>query len=102
VHAETWRALSAQQRSQLETACTATTLRTMARNESVQGPALSQLQERGIVLRSFPDSVVMALKKASDEVHAALASRDLAFKRILHSQQAFRRANTDWRRLGYQ
>lgn len=101
VNAEAWEALSVQYRAQLEAACAATTLRTMARNEALQGPALAALRQRGVVLRSLPAPVLQALRKASDEVHADIATKDAAFKRIYESQRAFRAANADWRRLGY-
>jgi TRAP-type mannitol/chloroaromatic compound transport system substrate-binding protein len=101
VNAAVWSGLSEGQRATLESACTASTLRTMARHESIQGEALARFKADGVALRRFPESVLRALQRASDEVMGEQAATDPTFRRILESQRAFRAVNTDWRRLGY-
>lgn len=101
ISAGVWSKLSDAQRTLLESACTAATLRTIARHESIQGEALARFKADGVALRTFPEPVLRALQRSADAVMEEQAAADGMFRKILESQRAFRAANADWRRLGH-
>lgn len=101
VNGDVWAKLSPSRQAQIELACTAATLRTIATAEAVQGPALAQIKARGVALRRLPETVLRELREATDKVLNEVAAADLGFRRVLESQRAFRAAHAEWKRLGY-
>jgi TRAP-type mannitol/chloroaromatic compound transport system substrate-binding protein len=101
VNRDVWAGLPPPRQAQLELACTAATLRTIATAEAVQGQALERIKGQGVTLRRLPESVLRALREAADEVLRETAEADPAFRRILDSQRAFRSTHAEWKRLGY-
>ena len=53
-----------------------------------------------IKVKSFPASVVKAMKKATDEVFAKYASKDKLFKEIYENQQAYMKKARAWSKMG--
>jgi TRAP-type mannitol/chloroaromatic compound transport system substrate-binding protein len=96
-----WNALDDTARAILDASCTAGVLRNLAHAESLQGPVLAQLPERGVTVRLLPDSVLEALAQASADVIEAEAAADADFARVLASQRAFSAAYEHWRRFAY-
>ncbi len=101
VNAAVWATLPPSRQAQLELACTAATLRTIATAEARQGSALDRIKSQGVALRRLPEAVLRELRQATDEVLRETAEADPAFKRILESQRAFRASHAVWKRLGY-
>jgi len=53
-----------------------------------------------IKVKSFPEPVVKAMKKATDEVFAKYASENKLFKEIYENQQAFMKKARAWSKMG--
>ena len=96
-----WQALSAQEQSILETACTAGVTRNLAKAEAVQGPIIAGFAEKGVTANYLPEEVLRELNRLSDEVMAEESANDVDFKRIYESQTAFRADYAHWKRFAY-
>ena len=96
-----WHALTVQEQSILETACTAGVTRNLAKAEAVQGPIIARFAEKGVTATYLPESVLRELNRLSDQVMAEEAANDADFKRIYESQQAFRADYEHWKQFAY-
>jgi TRAP-type mannitol/chloroaromatic compound transport system substrate-binding protein len=56
----------------------------------------------GIKVMTFPEPVLAAMKKATDEVLAEYAAKDSLFKEVLESQRAFMRSAREWTKMSEQ
>jgi TRAP-type mannitol/chloroaromatic compound transport system substrate-binding protein len=96
-----WAALDQTARAMLETACTAATLRNLARAEALQGPVLRGFAEQGVSARLLPDDVLADLERTSHEVLAEEERANADFARVLASQRTFSADYARWRRIAY-
>ena len=101
VNMDEWRALTSQEQSILETACTAGVTRNLAKAEAVQGPIIAGFAEKGVTANYLPEEVLRELNRLSDEVMAEESANDADFKRIYESQNAFRADYAHWKRFAY-
>lgn len=101
INKEKWDELSEQQQAMMRTACMAGVARAIGRAEGTQGAALQRLQDEGVTAVEVPEDVLVALKKASDEVMAEYSAKDENFKRVYDSMTAFMEENAQWHRMGY-
>jgi TRAP-type mannitol/chloroaromatic compound transport system substrate-binding protein len=62
----------------------------MTRYDVLNGPALKQLAAGGAQLRPFPQDVMQAAFKASEEVYAEISGKNASFKKIYDSLKAYR------------
>ena len=62
--------------------------------------ALQELTALGVTLRSFPDDVTLAAKKALDEVLSEFSRNNEDFKRVWESAQAFLDRSKLWANVG--
>jgi TRAP-type mannitol/chloroaromatic compound transport system substrate-binding protein len=51
---------------------------------------------------TFPEPVLQAMKKATDEVLGDYAAKDPFFKEVLDSQQAFMKKAREWTKISEQ
>jgi TRAP-type mannitol/chloroaromatic compound transport system substrate-binding protein len=96
-----WAALDPAARAVVETACTAATLRNLARAEALQGAVLRGFESKGVSARSLPESVLTDLERESEILLAKEAAADPDFARVLASQRAFSADYNRWRRIAY-
>lgn len=85
-----WDKMSEGERIAVDVACQATLVWSLARASSLQTEALQRIQKNNdVVFRRLPETVIAALRKASEEVFEEAASADPTFKRVLESYRAF-------------
>jgi TRAP-type mannitol/chloroaromatic compound transport system substrate-binding protein len=99
---ELWDGLSEQHRRALGIACGDLMLRTIAESESLQAPALAELEGRhGVTLHRWGPEFLEAFEQAWQEVAEDYAARDESFGRVWESYRSFRETYALWKRLGY-
>jgi TRAP-type mannitol/chloroaromatic compound transport system substrate-binding protein len=96
VNLEKWNALPAAYRAALARACDAASLRMLAKHEWINPPALRRLVAAGAVVRQFPQPVLEAFRRASDEHFREIAAKNTQFKRGMESTAAFLREHLQW------
>jgi TRAP-type mannitol/chloroaromatic compound transport system substrate-binding protein len=101
VNAERFDALPPADRALIETTCTGTVLRNLARAEAIQGPVLAGYDAAGVQLRTLPAHVLAELRVTSDVILAEEAADNPDFARVLASQRAFAVEHGRWQRLAY-
>ncbi|MCT8971378.1 TRAP transporter substrate-binding protein [Microbaculum marinisediminis] len=89
VNKTTWEGLTDAQRAAIETTCQANVLWSLYAINALQGDILVELEKEGVEVREFPETVMAALKTATDETLAEQAEQDELFKRALDSINAY-------------
>ncbi|WP_436639701.1 TRAP transporter substrate-binding protein [Microbaculum sp. FT89] len=89
VNKTTWEGLTDAQRAAIETTCQANVLWSLYAINALQGDILVELEKEGVEVREFPETVMAALKTATDETLAEQAEQDELFKRALESINAY-------------
>lgn len=84
-----WDALTNQQRMAIDVACMDVDLWTIGTAAASQEGPLDAFRANGVTVERFPDSVIEALRKATDEVFAEDAASDPMFKKVIDSYRAF-------------
>lgn len=102
VNIEVWEALPKAYQAVLARACDASLGWMLTRYDYVNPGALRRLVASGAVLKPFPQPVLEACYKASGELLAEAASRNLPFKKALESMTAFRNDDLGWRQVAEQ
>ncbi len=92
-------ALPANYKAILANACEAAHNWMLAKYDAVNGPALRRMVEKGAELRIFPQAVLEACLKASNEHYAEIAAKNADFKRAWESMQAYRQDVLPWWQL---
>jgi TRAP-type mannitol/chloroaromatic compound transport system substrate-binding protein len=101
VNMDRWTALDAHQKALIEMACRESTLRGLAEGEALQGPALQELERRGVTLHHWPPEMIAAFRSAWAEVAAEQAAADKDFARVWTSLTDFRETYKLWGEYGY-
>jgi TRAP-type mannitol/chloroaromatic compound transport system substrate-binding protein len=96
VNLERWNTLPKPYQSVVTRACEAATLWMLAKYDAVNAPALKRLTAAGAMLKPFPQAVMDAFYKATNEHHAELAAKDAHFKKAYDSVNAFRKERLGW------
>ncbi|NJL09109.1 MAG: twin-arginine translocation signal domain-containing protein [Methylacidiphilales bacterium] len=81
-------------------ACEAANTWMLAKYDTVNAPALRRLIAAGTELRPFPQSIMEACLKATNELLAELASSNADFKKTLESVNAYRGDQLLWWQVG--
>lgn len=89
VNKAAWDGLPKHLQAIIANAADAANTETLAQFDYFNALAMKQLQDAGVKFSSFPDEVVAALRKASDEVMAENAAANPAFKKVMDSYNAF-------------
>jgi TRAP-type mannitol/chloroaromatic compound transport system substrate-binding protein len=95
-----WEALSAVDKAAIDHACKTTMVKTIAEAESMQGPALARMKERGVQIRQWSPEILDALRKTWREV-VAEERKDPDFNRVWEDYAKFRAEYAEWRKLGH-
>ena len=101
VNTAAWAKLKPQTQAQIETACTAGVIMSLAKAEALQGDILAKFEKEGVQLRQFGKPMLDAFAKASKEVLAEESAKDPMFKKVYDSMSAFQNKNRKWHDYGY-
>jgi TRAP-type mannitol/chloroaromatic compound transport system substrate-binding protein len=96
-----WDSLSATQKAQIEAACDQTVLKGISVGESVQGPAIKELEGKGVKLMTWSPEFLAAFEKEWKVVAAEQAEKSPEFKKAWDSLSKFRAEYAAWRERGY-
>lgn len=96
-----WDGFDDQTRAMFNNACTATTLRSLSRGESLQGPVIRGFEAKGVKTKRVPLDMLKALKVSTDEVMKEQSAADADFKKVYESQERFAKSYQTWKSLGY-
>lgn len=95
-----WEALPADLKAVVAHACAAEANFALAEMERLNAQALAALiNDHGVKLTAFPDDLVAAARKTSDDVLGELSSRDAASARVHDSYKDFRARVSAWSRV---
>lgn len=101
VNKPVWDKLGDENKAMIETACTAGVAIAIAKSEALQGPVIGKFQKEGVKAVRFPNDVLKAFQKASDEVMAEESAKNADFKRVYEDMQKFQADHRVWKELGY-
>ncbi|ANW02130.1 TRAP transporter substrate-binding protein [Bradyrhizobium icense] len=96
-----WDSLSATQKAQVEAACDQTVLKGISIGESVQGPALKDIEGKGVKLMTWSPEFLAAFEKEWKVVAAEQSEKSPEFKKAWDSLSKFRTEYSAWRDRGY-
>jgi TRAP-type mannitol/chloroaromatic compound transport system substrate-binding protein len=107
INEQAWRSLTPDLQLMVRTAADAATRDMLAEYNARSGPALRTLvKKHGVIVRPFPEEVLMACGRASNEVlneiYAGDNSPNRIVKRIIEDFLAFRAEIMPWTRIGEQ
>ncbi len=96
-----WDSLSATQKAQVEAACDQTVLKGISVGETVQGPALKEIESKGVKLMTWGPEFLAAFQKEWDKVAAEQATKSPEFKKAWDSLSKYRAEYAIWKERGY-
>jgi TRAP-type mannitol/chloroaromatic compound transport system substrate-binding protein len=96
-----WDTLSKTQKAVIEAACDQTVLKGISVGETVQGPAMKELQSKGVNLMTWSPEFLKAFEKGWQEVAAEQAQKSPEFKKAWDSLSKYRAQYDVWRERGY-
>jgi TRAP-type mannitol/chloroaromatic compound transport system substrate-binding protein len=99
INATQWDALPAEYKAIIEGACAQSLLWSTARYDTLNPVALKRLVANGTQLRRFPQPVLAAAHKASEEMYADISAKNPAFKKIFDNWSRFRGQEVEWFRV---
>ena len=91
-----WDELPQQYKDALESACRDSTIETMAKYDVQNPQALKRLVAAGTQLRPFPQDVMEACLKASNELYGEISAKNPDFKKAIETMAAFRSDQYLW------
>ncbi len=101
VNKELWDKLGASQKAAIESTCMAATMRSIARGEAAQAPALTRLKAQGVQLRRFPASVMQQFERKAKEVMDEKDAQDPMFRKVHENQTVFVASYGLWKEKAY-
>jgi TRAP-type mannitol/chloroaromatic compound transport system substrate-binding protein len=101
VNKAVWDGLTDQTRALIDTACTATTFRNLAKGEAIQGAVIAGFPDKGVSAQRIPDEMLRELQRVTAEVMEEEAAANADFKRVYESQERFAEVYRNWKTLGY-
>jgi TRAP-type mannitol/chloroaromatic compound transport system substrate-binding protein len=96
-----WERLDAPTQALIETVCTASVTRNLARSEALQGAVIADFIDQGASAVVLSPEILQALAHITEDVMREEAESDPAFARILASQKAFRAEYAHWKARAY-
>ncbi len=101
INLDKWNSLSGTQKAQIETVCGDNMRHALAEGEAIQIAALNELQNKGVKIHRWNESMLSIFESAWNEVAAEIAEKDEDFSRAWKSLQEFRESYKIWSSLGY-
>jgi TRAP-type mannitol/chloroaromatic compound transport system substrate-binding protein len=99
INTDVYNKLSDLQKQQLEVACMANVMHTMAVAPAAQIPVLEEFEKQGIEIKRFPPAVMKALQVESMKVLEAEAQNDPIFKEALESLISYMEGVNQWHNI---
>jgi TRAP-type mannitol/chloroaromatic compound transport system substrate-binding protein len=96
VNLEKWNALPSRYRAVVARACDAAQVYMLAKYDWANPPALRRLIAAGAMIRPFPQPMMEAFYRATNEHFAEVAAKDPQFKKAMESVNSFRRDHLHW------
>ncbi|WP_420726123.1 TRAP transporter substrate-binding protein [Hwanghaeella sp. LZ110] len=86
---DVWDSMTDAERDTIETVCQSNTAWSLSVGSIQQKDALETIRAAGVTIRRFPDDVLNALRKTTEEVIAEESAKDEMFRRAIESYRAF-------------
>lgn len=99
-NAKTWAGLPAEYQAILEVAAQDANVRMSAEAQAKNAPAMRELLQKGVEVRTFPEEIIKACKKALDEVVAEESAKNPDFAKAWKSYASFLEEQKEWTKLG--
>jgi TRAP-type mannitol/chloroaromatic compound transport system substrate-binding protein len=94
-------ALSQLQKNWLKITCEANIYETYAEGDSIEGPAIARMQEKGVTVHSWPPETLAKFEAAWKEVAKAESDANPFFKKTWDSYNKWRDSYAVWKDRGY-
>ena len=99
VNSKDWDALPLEYRTAFEVACAEANMWMLSKYDALNPAALKRLVAGGAQLKPFPNSVMDACYKASQETFAEISAKNENFARIFNHQQNFLKDSWQWNKV---
>ncbi|OGA32416.1 MAG: ABC transporter substrate-binding protein [Betaproteobacteria bacterium RIFCSPLOWO2_12_FULL_64_23] len=96
VNIKAWEALPKEYQAILEGACAEAYGWMVAKYDALNPPALKRLVANGVKLRPFPNDVMAACYKNTQEVYDGIAEKNANFKKVYEPWKKFRDEQVQW------
>lgn len=96
-----WNEMDDTQKAVMEHACEAVQLWQFAHGEYLQGPAMQELEAKGVTFHMWPDEILNAMQEKWVEVVEEEKAKSEMFVRIWDSMSDFRESYKPWKDMGY-
>lgn len=101
INKDKWDAMDDSQRKTIKMACRANLAEGLAEGEAIQGAALTNLKEKGVIFHTWPKEMLDAFEDSWNKVVIEESAADDKFKEAWTSLQAFRSEYKIWKEIGY-
>jgi TRAP-type mannitol/chloroaromatic compound transport system substrate-binding protein len=91
-----WESLPAEYKAILQAACAEAYIWMVAKYDALNPAALKRLLALGVNLAPFPNEVLQASYKASEETYQEVASKNAKFKKVYDNWTKFRAEQIEW------
>ena len=96
VGTKAWEALPKEYQAILEAACAEAYIWMVAKYDALNPAALKRLLANGVILAAFPNEVMAACYKASEENYEEVASKNAKFRKVYEPWKKFRSEQVQW------
>jgi len=96
VGTKAWESLPKDYQGMLESACAEAYAWMLAKYDALNPPALKRLLANGVQLAPFPNDVLAACYKASEENYEEVASKNAKFRKVYEPWKKFRAEQVQW------
>ncbi|HEX7926001.1 MAG TPA: C4-dicarboxylate ABC transporter substrate-binding protein, partial [bacterium] len=99
VNLDKWKALSAADRSLVESVCRDAIVQSLTVGEVNQAPAVARIRAEGVQVQAWPTEFLRAFKRAFDEVVKEESAKDAGFAKVWSSLARYRQSYSEWAKL---
>jgi TRAP-type mannitol/chloroaromatic compound transport system substrate-binding protein len=96
VGAKAWASLPKEYQAILESACAEAYVWMLAKYDALNPAALKRLLANGVILAPFPNDVMAACYKASEELYEEFSAKSAKFKKVHDAWKKFREEQIQW------
>jgi TRAP-type mannitol/chloroaromatic compound transport system substrate-binding protein len=95
-NSKAWDGLPKEYQAMLTAACAEADAWMLAKYDALNPPALKRLLANGVILSPFPNDVMAASYKASEENYEEVAAKNAKFKKVWEPWKKFRAEQVEW------
>jgi TRAP-type mannitol/chloroaromatic compound transport system substrate-binding protein len=99
VNLDKWKALSAADKSLVESVCRDAIVQSLTTGEVNQAPAVARIRAEGVQVQAWPTEFLRAFKRALDDVVKEESAKDPAFGKVWGSLARYRQGYSEWAKL---